>query len=113
MLHGMYVFILFSYSNTSHSIGRIPSPTHPGPWQTADLASANASEEDKVKAMMTQSSKDFDPSRYYSNQCIPNFITYNICTRTFNNWCTYEKIYIIHEKFGTNKEKLELKKILD
>lgn len=32
--------------------------------QTADLASANASEEDKVKAMMNQSSKDFDPSRY-------------------------------------------------
>lgn len=32
--------------------------------QTADLASANASEEDKVKAMMNQSSKDYDPSRY-------------------------------------------------
>ena len=34
--------------------------------QTADLASANASEEDKVAAMMNQSSKDYDPSRYPS-----------------------------------------------
>lgn len=43
------------------------------PLQTADLASANASEEEKVRAMMNQSSKDYDPSRYIKpiGTCVP------------------------------------------
>jgi hypothetical protein len=30
----------------------------------ADLVTAKGSEEDKIKAMMKQSTKDFDPSKY-------------------------------------------------
>jgi hypothetical protein len=32
--------------------------------QVADLASANASEEDKIAAMMSQSGEDWDPASY-------------------------------------------------
>lgn len=31
--------------------------------QTANLAEANASEEDKIKAMMSQSNHDYDPAQ--------------------------------------------------
>lgn len=58
MAHMDVCFYLVLYSNP------FVTTCHVLCGQTADLASANASEEDKVKAMMNQSSKDFDPSRY-------------------------------------------------
>ena len=33
--------------------------------QATDLSRSEASEEDKIKAMMTQSTQDYDPSKYY------------------------------------------------
>lgn len=56
-----YLVLLFK-----HVCWLTPRPLPPSDpdVQTGDLASANASEEDKVKAMMNQSSKDYDPSRY-------------------------------------------------
>ena len=38
--------------------------THIQPSQTADLVNADASEEEKVRAMIKQSGEGFDPSQY-------------------------------------------------
>lgn len=38
------------------------------PPQTADLANSTASEDDKIKAMMSQSSQEYDPSKYVKSR---------------------------------------------
>ncbi|NXJ58035.1 RBBP6 ligase, partial [Spizaetus tyrannus] len=45
--------------------------------QTANLAEANASEEDKIKAMMIQSSREYDPINYMKKPLGPPPSSYN------------------------------------
>ena len=47
---------------------------------TSDLVTANATEDDKIKAMMKQSTKDYDPSTYMKkNKPVPKHYLCHIC----------------------------------
>lgn len=77
--------------------------------QTADLASANASEEDKVKAMMNQSSKDYDPSRYSAHEIDVTSFFFTFSVHCMNNGAC---MWILFMEQGRGFEVYWVKKIL-